>query len=72
MVEPIIRDTGNFTLKVGNTTFNLIGVHFDSPDPNPTDGRQPRVETFTAPLEDDDHNLPVSAMPGTVYSQRTA
>jgi hypothetical protein len=28
------RDTGNFTITVGNTTINLAGVYFDSPDPD--------------------------------------
>jgi len=30
----MIRYTGNFTLTVGNTTINLTGVYFDSPDPD--------------------------------------
>jgi len=33
-VQPMFRDTGNFTLTLGNTTWNLPGVYFDSPDPN--------------------------------------
>jgi hypothetical protein len=32
-VEPLYRDTGNFTVTLGNTTWNLTGVYFDSPDP---------------------------------------
>ncbi len=31
---PIFRDTGDFTLKLGNTTWNLGGVYFDTPDPD--------------------------------------
>jgi hypothetical protein len=31
-VEPMYRDTGNFTVTLGNTTWNLTGVYFDSPD----------------------------------------
>lgn len=31
---PMLRTTGDFTLKLGNTTWNLPGVYFDSPDPN--------------------------------------
>ena len=31
---PIIRDTGDYTLQLGNTTWILRGVYFDSPDPN--------------------------------------
>ena len=30
----MIRYTGNFTLTVGNTTINLTGGYFDSPDPD--------------------------------------
>jgi hypothetical protein len=30
---PVIRDTGTFTLELGNTTWNLHGVYFDQPDP---------------------------------------
>jgi hypothetical protein len=30
----MIRDTGNFTITLGNTTYHLNGVHFDSPDPS--------------------------------------
>jgi hypothetical protein len=32
---PIIRDTGNFTVTLGNTTWNLTGVYFDHPDRTP-------------------------------------
>jgi hypothetical protein len=32
-VAPMYRDTGNFTITLGNTTWNLTGVYFDSPDP---------------------------------------
>jgi hypothetical protein len=32
--SPMLRDTGNFTIKLGNTTWNLTGVYFDSPNPN--------------------------------------
>jgi hypothetical protein len=31
---PMLRDTGDFALTLGNTTWNLPGVYFDSPDPN--------------------------------------
>jgi hypothetical protein len=30
---PMLRDTGNFTVDLGNTTWNLPGVYFDSPNP---------------------------------------
>jgi hypothetical protein len=29
---PVIRDTGNFTITIGNTTYHLNNVSFDSPD----------------------------------------
>jgi hypothetical protein len=32
-VAPMYRDTGNFTVTLGYTTWNLTGVYFDSPDP---------------------------------------
>jgi hypothetical protein len=31
--QPVLRDTGDFTLEVGNTTWNLKDVSFESPDP---------------------------------------
>jgi hypothetical protein len=31
-VAPMYRDTGNFIVTLGNTTWNLTGVYFDSPD----------------------------------------
>jgi hypothetical protein len=31
---PVLRDTGDFTLTLGNTTWNLSDVYFDSPDPS--------------------------------------
>ena len=33
-VQPMLRDTGDFTIKLGNTTWILRGVYFDSPNPN--------------------------------------
>jgi hypothetical protein len=35
MSQPVIRDTGNFTLQLGNTKWVLKEVYFDSPDPSP-------------------------------------
>jgi len=32
--EPIFRDTGTFTIVLGNTTYVLTGVYFDTPDPD--------------------------------------
>jgi hypothetical protein len=37
-VDPMLRHTGNFTMKLGNTTWNLTGVYFDSPDLSGTGG----------------------------------
>ncbi|WP_156432464.1 beta-propeller fold lactonase family protein [Mycobacterium sp. M26] len=34
VAAPILRDYGDFTLKMGNTTWNLKNVYFDEPDPN--------------------------------------
>ncbi len=36
--QPMLRDTGNFAFTLGNTTWNLYGVYFDSPDPNGNSG----------------------------------
>jgi hypothetical protein len=36
--QPMLRDTGNFVFTLGNTTWNLDGVYFDSPDPNGNPG----------------------------------
>ena len=44
-VEPMIRDTGDFTVTLGNTTWHLPGVYFDSPDPG---GRSTFTVTATA------------------------
>ncbi len=33
-IAPMIRDTGNFTVTLGNTTWNLDGVYFDTPNPD--------------------------------------
>jgi hypothetical protein len=33
-IAPMIRDTGNFTITLGNTTWNLAGVYFDTPNPD--------------------------------------
>jgi hypothetical protein len=34
-VAPMLRDTGDFTVTLGNTTWNLTGVYFDHPDLQP-------------------------------------
>ena len=33
-IAPMIRDTGDFTITMGNTTWNLDGVYFDTPNPD--------------------------------------
>ncbi len=33
-IAPMIRDTGDFTITMGDTTWNLTDVHFDSPNPD--------------------------------------
>lgn len=33
-IAPMLRDTGNFTITLGNTTWNLDGVYFDTPNPD--------------------------------------
>ena len=33
-IAPMRRDTGDFTITLGNTTWNLNGVYFDSPNPD--------------------------------------
>lgn len=43
ITAPVIRDVGEFTLKLGNTAWKINNVAFDSPDPNPK-----RVGNFTA------------------------
>jgi hypothetical protein len=42
---PLIRDTGNFTVTLANTTWNLTGVYFDTPDPT-------NMGTYTTHLVD--------------------
>ena len=32
-IAPMIRDTGNFAITMGDTSWNLTGVHFDTPNP---------------------------------------
>lgn len=50
---PILRDTGDFVLKLGNTTWTLRDVSFDTPDPTRTahfvvDHRALTPEEYTA------------------------
>lgn len=44
--QPMYRDTGTFTLTLGNTTWHLYGVYFDSPNP----GAPGSYEVDTQPL----------------------
>jgi hypothetical protein len=38
VTEPILRDTGDFTLELGNTTWQLRDVSFETPDPRVGEG----------------------------------
>jgi hypothetical protein len=52
--DPIKQVTGDFTATIGNTTWNLKGVSFETPDPDPSrtlDQGQPLYQAFTAPLK---------------------
>jgi len=52
--DPIKQVTGDFTATIGNTTWNLKGVNFETPDPDPSrtlDQGQPVYQAFTAPLK---------------------
>lgn len=40
-IAPMLRDIGDFKLTLGNTTWNLYGVYFDSPVPS-------KVESFSS------------------------
>jgi hypothetical protein len=33
--EPLVRETGHFTMELGNTTWHLRDVYFDGPNPSP-------------------------------------
>lgn len=44
--DPIKRVTGDFTLTMGNTTWNLYDVNFDSPDPD----RRSEYNAITTPI----------------------
>jgi hypothetical protein len=46
-IAPVIRDTGDFTVKLGGTTWNLTGVYFESPDPT----RNGEFQEYTKKLE---------------------
>jgi hypothetical protein len=68
-VSPMLRDTGNFTIKLGNTTWNLAGVYFDSPNPKGNGA----YEVDAKPLSPSEQaNLPaglsVQRQPGGIYA----
>ena len=50
--DPIKRVTGDFTATIGNTTWNLTDVNFDTPDPDDTrpDGGRAVYEATNSPL----------------------
>jgi hypothetical protein len=43
----VLREWGNVTVKLGNSTWNLTNVYFDTPDPS----RMSVFTTRTAPLD---------------------
>jgi hypothetical protein len=45
---PMFRDTGDFTLTLGNTTWNLPGVYLDSPNPNGNGNYEIDTQPLTA------------------------
>jgi hypothetical protein len=47
--DPVKRVTGDFTLTMGNTTWNLTDVNFDSPDPDRR-GEYNAISTPITPL----------------------
>lgn len=51
--DPIKRVTGNFVATIGNTTYRLDNVAFDTPDPDTTrkDGGAPQYRSYTTALE---------------------
>ncbi len=48
---PVLRDTGDFVLKLGETTWNLRGVYFDTPDPSRPGGFLAKDRLMTAQEE---------------------
>ena len=54
---PMLRYTGDFTIKSGGTTWKLVGVNFDSPDPDPTPDRMAAMTWHSAPLTDQDKGI---------------
>jgi hypothetical protein len=61
---PLIRDTGDFTITMGNTTWHLRGIYFDSPDP----GGNAIWTTYTQPIT----GGPVTKVPNTTAPATTA
>jgi len=47
-IAPMLRDTGNFKLTLGNTTWNLPDVYFDSPEPSKVESFASTTEPLTA------------------------
>jgi hypothetical protein len=47
LLAPVVRVTGDFTLKIGNTTLTLSGVYFDHPDPSKVGNARPRARKAT-------------------------
>lgn len=58
-IAPMIRDTGNFTITMGNTTYHLNDVYFDSPDPSGAEGFEYHTHALSPGQVD---SLPKSAV----------
>lgn len=58
-IAPMIRDTGDFTLTMGNTTYHLNGVYFDTPDPQGGEGFEYHTHKLT---QDQIDSLPKTAV----------
>ena len=56
--QPVIRDHGDFTVKLGNTTFILRDVYLDSPDPNGQSRYTVYSEAYYPPAGSDDQQEP--------------
>jgi hypothetical protein len=62
--QPMRRDTGDFTISMGNTTWHLPDVYFDTPNP---DGNGSYVVNST-PLSPDEQ----ATLPATFHSEKRA
>ena len=58
-ISPMIRDTGNFTISMGNTTYHLNNVYFDTPDASGAEGFEYNTHKLTQTQID---SLPKTAL----------